>query len=301
MKKKYLKLFLDMMAAEKGAAVNTIAAYESDVEQFFEFIKEKDLRDVSSEDVSGYVRYLSGQSFAPKTTARKLSAIREFFKFLFSEKEIRENPSLGVSRPKADKPLPKFLTEKEIWEIIDYAKSRDDLSNKRTAVMLELMYASGLRVSELVGLPENSVNFDKKQVLIKGKGSKERVVPVASNALKSVLEYLEYREHFVKKGVKSGFMFPSLTSTTGHITRDAFFKNIKKIAAEVGISPARVSPHVLRHSFATHLLNNDADLRSVQKMLGHEDISTTEIYTHITSDKLISEVRSKHPLGRKGL
>lgn len=299
MKNKLVDSFLEMMVAEKGVSQNTVAAYRKDMEHFFEFINSDNVQNISSDDISLFVQDLSKRRYASKTISRKISAIREFFKFLFSEKEIKENPCINISSPKLDKSLPKYLTKEEISEIINFAKSREEISHKRMSVMLELMYACGLRVSELVSLLETSINFDKKQVLVKGKGSKERIIPVASVALKSVLEYLRYRDEFIKPGRKSVWLFPSLVSTTGHITRDAFFKSIKKIAVLVGISPARVSPHVLRHSFATHLLNNDADLRSVQKMLGHEDITTTEIYTHITSDKLMEVVKSKHPLERK--
>lgn len=291
--------FLEMMVAEKGAAQNTIEAYRRDVEQFLEFVAVKDVAKVTKNDVTEFVQDLNQQHFAPKTMARKLSAIREFFKFLFSEKEIKENPCANILTPKQEKPLPKFLTEKEIHELIEAARKDENVIHLRMAFMLELMYACGLRVSELVCLPENCINFDKKQILVKGKGNKERIVPIADAALKSAEEYLDYRENFLKAGRRSIWLFPSKISNLGHLTRDAFFKQIKIIAAKAGISPSKVSPHVLRHSFATHLLNNDVDLRSVQKMLGHEDIATTEIYTHIISDKLIETVQKKHPLARK--
>jgi len=167
--------------------------------------------------------------------------------------------------------------------------------------MLELMYACGLRVSELVCLPESCIDFDKKQILVRGKGSKERLIPIAGAAVDAISEYLNIREEFIRGGRKSIWLFPSRRSREGHITRDAFFKNIKETAVKAGISPLRVSPHVLRHSFATHLLNNGADLRSVQKMLGHESIVTTEIYTHILSENLIREVQQKHPLAHMNL
>lgn len=291
--------FLEMMVAEKGAAQNTVEAYRRDVEQFLEFAAVKNVAKVTKNDVTEFVQNLSRQHFAPKTVARKLSAIREFFKFLFSEKEIKENPCANILTPKQEKPLPKFLTEKEIHELINAARKDENIIHLRMAFMLELMYACGLRVSELVCLPENCINFDKKQILVKGKGNKERIVPVADAALKSAEEYLDYREQFLKAGRRSIWLFPSKNSSLGHLTRDGFFKQIKIIAEKAGIYPSRVSPHVLRHSFATHLLNNNVDLRSVQKMLGHEDIATTEIYTHIISDKLIETVQKKHPLARK--
>ncbi|MFV0625923.1 MAG: site-specific tyrosine recombinase/integron integrase [Alphaproteobacteria bacterium] len=299
MNENLIKIFLEMLSAEKGASPNTLLAYESDMKQFFEIIDEEDVKKISKEDLSDYVQELSEYDFSSKSIARKISTIREFFKFLFSEKEILENPAMNMTTPKLDKNLPKFLTQQEMKEMIEFSRSENDVSHRRMAVMLELMYACGLRVSELVGLPENAINFDKKQILVKGKGSKERIIPVATSALDAVLEYLKFRDCFIKEGRRSIWMFPSIRSRSGHITRDAFFKNIKKIAVLMGISPSRVSPHVLRHSFATHLLNNDADLRSVQKMLGHEDISTTQIYTHIVSERLMEIVKSKHPLASK--
>ena len=291
--------FLEMMAAEKGAAQNTLDAYRRDVQQFIDFVAAKDVSDFTRADVSAFVQDLGERKFSPKTVARKLSAVREYFKFLYSEKEIKDNPAANVLSPKKEKSLPKFLTEEEIRQLIEAAKAHPDFRHKRTAVMLELMYACGLRVSELVSLPENCINYDKKQIMLKGKGSKERIVPVAVAALNAVSEYMTYRDYFLKAGRKSVWLFPSKISSSGHITRDAFFKNIKDAAIEAGLPRERVTPHVLRHSFATHLLNHDVDLRSVQKMLGHEDIGTTEIYTHIISEALIRKVQSKHPLAKK--
>ncbi len=290
--------FLEMMVAEKGASQNTAEAYRRDLEQFYDFINGKDLSLVTKKDVTGFVQYLNQKGYAAKSVSRKLSAVREFFKFLFSEKDVKDNPSANILTPKQEKPLPKFLTRGEINRLIETAESYDDLNHKRMAVMLELMYACGLRVSELVSLPENCINFEKGQILIRGKGSKERIVPVAGAALDAVVRYFDYREFFLKAGRKSIWLFPSKTSSCGHLTRDAFFKQIKAIAAKAGISPAKISPHVLRHSFATHLLNKNVDLRSVQKMLGHEDIATTEIYTHIVSEQLVETVQKKHPLAK---
>lgn len=291
--------FLEMMAAEKGAAQNTIAAYRRDLNQFFEFVSVRSVKDITKNDVTAFMQDLGKQKRSPKTMARKLSALKEYFKFLYSEKEVRDNPSANILTPKQEKPLPKFLTEEEVKALIKAAGDSQDIRHKRMAVMLELMYACGLRVSELVSLPENCINYDKRQIFVRGKGSKERIVPVAPSALNSVSEYMEYRECFLKAGRRSIWLFPSKSSASGHVTRDAFFKNIKEAAVLAGIMPSKVSPHVLRHSFATHLLNHNADLRSLQKMLGHEDISTTEIYTHIITDKLIETVKAKHPLAKK--
>lgn len=291
--------FLDMMAAEKGASLNTLNAYRRDLEQFVDSAGVSDIAEFEKEHITSFLREMYRRRLAPKTVARKLSSIREYFKFLYSEKEIKENPAADIVSPKQEKPLPKFLTEEEVRQLIDAVKVLKDVKHRRTAVMLELMYACGLRVSELVSLPENCINFEKRQIMVKGKGSKERIVPVAVAALNAVSEYVDYRDCFLKAGRKSVWLFPSKYSSSGHMTRDAFYKDIKEAAIKAGIPPSKVSPHVLRHSFATHLLNHDVDLRSVQKMLGHEDIGTTEIYTHIISEALIKKVQMKHPLGKK--
>lgn len=291
--------FLDMMAAEKGASLNTLNAYCCDLEQFVDVAGVTDVEKFEKKHITSFLQEMYRRRLAPKTVARKLSSIREYFKFLYSEKEIKENPAADIVSPKQEKPLPKFLTEEEIRQLIDAVKVLKDVKHRRTAVMLELMYACGLRVSELVSLPENCINFEKRQIMVKGKGSKERIVPVAVAALNAVSEYVDYRDCFLKAGRKSVWLFPSKISSSGHMTRDAFYKNIKEAAIKAGIPSSKVSPHVLRHSFATHLLNHDVDLRSVQKMLGHEDIGTTEIYTHIISEALIKKVQMKHPLGKK--
>ena len=291
--------FLEMMSAEKGAAQNTLDAYRRDVEQFLLFCKEADLKNITQDDISDFVQFLGQKHFAPKTVARKLSAIREFFRFLYTEKEIEDNPAMDILTPKQEKPLPKFLTEEDIQKLIQAAQNSGKESQRRLAVMVELMYACGLRVSELVSLPENCLNFDKRQILVRGKGSKERIIPVAPSAVEAVLDYLTYRDHFIGQGKRSAWLFPSKISDSGHLTRDAFFKQLKELAVQTGISPAKISPHVLRHSFATHLLHRQADLRAVQKMLGHESINTTEIYTHMLSKQLIETVQTLHPLAKK--
>ena len=288
--------FLQMMAAEKGAAQNSIAAYERDLRQFLLFGNFSTAADISKQRIEEFLQDLHTRQFAPKTIARKLSAVKEFCKFLYSEKVIADNPAQNILTPKQEKPLPKFLTPQEIEALITAAADNEDYRIQRIAVMIELMYATGMRVSELVALPVTAVNFAKGQVTIFGKGSKERIVPVAARAVKTLQKYENLRQEFVAKNSSSKFLFPSLVAADGHLTRDAFYKDLKKLAAECGIYPSRISPHVLRHSFATHLLNNDADLRSVQKMLGHENITTTEIYTHITSQKLFNAVCQKHPL-----
>lgn len=291
--------FLEMMSAERGASANTLEAYGRDVEEFLTFCGGMALKEISRDDVGDFVQYLGRVGRSPKTVARKLSAVREFFKFLYTEKDIKDNPAADVLTPKQEKPLPKFLSEDEIKRLIAAAKECSGPKGRQMTAMLELMYASGLRVSELVSLPENCINFDRRQVFVRGKGSKERVVPVAPAAIQAVFDYLEQRDCFICEGRRSIWLFPSKSSRSGHISRDTFFKRLKELAVKAGIYPSRVTPHVLRHSFATHLLNHNADLRSVQKMLGHESINTTEIYTHILSDKLLETVQKLHPLAGK--
>ena len=291
----YITEFLDAKAVEEGAALNTLQAYRNDISQFVAAISPVAVTEVKTEDIEKYLKSLKDAGNLPKTLSRKISCIREFFKFLQSEKIVADSPANKLRTPKIGKSLPLFLTAKEVKKLCSAAKLGKRFSLMRLGVMVKLMYSSGLRVSELVSLPENAINYDMRQILICGKGSKERIVPVTKEVIDEVFEYLEYRNKFMG-GRKSNWLFPSLRSVSGHITRDGFFKNLKKLAAKAGISPEKVHPHVLRHSFATRLVNNSADLRSIQKMLGHENIVTTEIYTHITTEKLIDEVKKRHPL-----
>lgn len=293
---RYVDSFLDAESAEHGAALTTILSYKSDLQQFFSFSGAIAPQDLTEERIEKFLQHLQTSGYAPKSMARKLSTLKDFCRFLYSEKVISTNPAAYILTPKQEKPLPKFLSVEEIEQLIDTAFAKKDYRYWRIGVMIELMYATGLRVSELVGLPENSINYGKKLVTLVGKGNKERIVPIADRVITALQEYLPLRKEFIKKNSSSTWLFPSLTAVSGHLTRDAFYKDLKKLAADCGIYPSRISPHVLRHSFATHLLNNNADLRSVQKMLGHENITTTEIYTHIIPQKLGDVVRSKHPL-----
>lgn len=295
MPRNVLELFLDMMTAEKGAAQNTVAAYRRDITQFLEHIK-KDLTEITSEDISGFINFLGEEFYSPKSQARKLSALKEFCRFLYIEKIIGNNPSANILTPKQEKPLPKFLTPKQIEILKNAASSHQNLNLKRSGVMIGLMFATGLRVSELISLTENSVNHDKKLITVRGKGNKERIVPVSWACLQELNDYEQYRDHFISKGKTSVWLFPAKKGSSGHLARSTFFKHLKQLATECDLNPDIISPHTLRHSFATNLLNHDADLRSVQKMLGHENISTTEIYTHITSERLIRNVQENHPL-----
>lgn len=287
--------FFDSIIAEKGASLKTAEAYRHDIEQFLQISGINDFKQITPQNIADFMAYLGNQGFATKTQARKLSAIREFCKFLFSENLIEQNPAADIDSPKLEKPLPKFLNETEMDALIDAAKTAQDIRHRRIAAMLILMYHCGLRVSELVSLPINAINPAKKQILVFGKGAKERLIPVSDAALEEIEDYLSYRHCFIK-GKESKYLFPSLSAKEGHLTRDAFYKYLKELAVRAGISPSRITPHVLRHSFATQLLRHHADLRSVQKMLGHESIGTTQIYTHIISEELIETVQKLHPL-----
>ena len=249
------------------------------------------IRKAKREDLKNYMQQLAENGLSPKTQARRLSAVREFYRFLFSEKRINKNPADYLLSPKVGKSLPKYLSEEEVVRLLQTAEKED----KRIYTMLEVLYASGMRVSELVSLPVTAVTEDNKTVSVIGKGRKERIVPLNVPAEKALDRWLILRETTLNSGRTNKWLFPS-ASKTGYLTRDGFFKHLKQIALKAGIAPEKVSPHVFRHSFASHLVAHEADLRSVQKMLGHADIATTEIYTHILSDKLKKVVEKSHPL-----
>ncbi len=289
-----VKDFLDALVAERGVSVNTVVSYEKDLRQMIDSLGD-DFDNISQNDIQNFIKQLYDDGLEKSSVCRKISAMRDFFKFLLSEKEIKHNPTSDIDTPKKNKNLPNFLSREDVRKLIDVAEKNNKFCFQRTSVMLKLMYACGLRVSELVSLPLNCINKDKKQLLVRGKGSKERIIPIAEEAITCVLEWIELRS-FIHKGKTNSFLFPSETAIAGHITRDTFFKNIKKVAEEACLDSSKISPHTLRHSFATHLLDYGADLRSVQSMLGHESISTTEIYTHVVNKQIIDEVFSKHPL-----
>ncbi|NCB49318.1 MAG: site-specific tyrosine recombinase XerD [Alphaproteobacteria bacterium] len=287
----FVENFLEAITAEKGQSPLTIKAYRSDLKDFIAFLGGKKLNIVSQKEVQKYIQTIAKNNLSAKTQARRLSCLREFYRFLFSEGTVKENPTLGIETPRLEKSLPKYLTEKEVISLITEAEKKDF----RLKVMLEILYASGIRVSELVCLPLTAVLNNQMTLEILGKGQKERIVPLNHHAKKAIEEWLIVRQMHLKPGRESKWLFPS-KSKLGHLTRDAFFKQLKKIALLANINPERVSPHVFRHSFASHLLAHDADLRSVQKMLGHSDISTTEIYTHVMEDRLKKIMKTKHPL-----
>ena len=285
--------FLEMMQAEHGAAVNTIISYRHDLTDFFDFLQQQQVepQQATNADLTQYLHSIAARGYSAKTQSRRLSAIREFYRFLFSEGQIKDNPTDYLELPKTRKSLPKYLTEEDVTTLINEAQKK----NMRLYTLLEVLYASGMRVSELVGLPLSAITKETKRLYIIGKGNKERIVPLNNRAYAAIEKWLQYREDEMRPGAKSKWLFPS-SSKLGHLTRDGFFKELKKLALESGLDPQKVSPHVFRHSFASHLIAHDADLRSVQKMLGHSDIATTEIYTHILQDRLKKVVEKSHPL-----
>ena len=292
---KWVESFLEMVVAERGASPRTVEAYQSDLTDFEGFLncRNVSLQRAKSKDLQEYMHTIVKNGLSAKTQARRLSALREFYRFIYSEGVREDIPTEFLDSPKLGKPLPKYLSEQEINDLIEEAKQKD----LRLQVLLEVAYASGMRVSELVGLPLEAVLHDAQTVMITGKGGKQRIVPLDEPARQLLNVWLVARENSMKRGRSSKWLFPS-SSQTGHYTRNAFFKALKALALEIGIDPERISPHVLRHSFASHLVAHDADLRSVQKMLGHSDIATTEIYTHLMPDRLKDIIFQKHPLSK---
>lgn len=281
-KMNHINVFLEAQSAEKGHSKNTLLAYASDLEAA-DIAVPGGLLGASATDIQ---KYLASLDEKPSSISRKASALRGFYKFLMLEKIITKNPTANLELPKRNKVLPKLLTPEEIELLISSAG--DIRSSVRLRAMIELLYASGLRVSELCELPMTAILGNK--LLIHGKGAKERIVPMHKTAIYALDKWLSFRPE-----TDSKYVFPS-TGKTGHITRDAFFKLLKKCSILAGIDPKRVSPHVLRHSFASHLLAHGANLRAIQTMLGHEDISTTQIYTHVLPEKLQQVVEQHHPL-----
>ncbi len=281
----YIDIFLEALSAERGRSTKTLVGYESDLRLANDAI----VGGLMSADADAVQKYLSSLPDKPSSIARKASALRGFYKFLMMEKIISHNPTANLELPKRNRTLPKFLSIDEIELLISSAG--DIKTSIRLRAMIELLYASGLRVSELCELPMTGVLGDK--LLIHGKGAKERLVPMHDAAIHALNKWLDARGDSDSK-----YVFPS-NGKSGHITRDGFFKILKKCAVLAGIDPSRVSPHVLRHSFASHLLAGGANLRAIQTMLGHEDISTTQIYTHIMPEKLCETIEAHHPLAKK--
>ena len=289
----YIEQFLEMLIAEQNAASNTVQSYQNDLIRFLSASSKASV-DITEADILNYLAVLHQKEYQAASRARKLSAIRQYFLFLQREKLISNNPSSGVESPKLTRPLPKIMTQLDVEKLLTAAREIPDA--QRLVALLELLYATGMRVSELVSLPYSAYIQGKRDqtLIVRGKGNKERIIPVGKMAIQALDEYIALR---TKAEKDNPWLFPS-SSQEGHLTRQRFGQLLKQLALEAGLDPTKISPHVIRHAFATHLLHNGANLLSVQKMLGHADIATTEIYTHILSGKLIDVVNSCHPLAK---
>jgi integrase/recombinase XerD len=293
-------LFLDMMAVERAAARKTIENYSADLDRFAQSLvaRGESLATAGADDIAAFMSDMEEQGLSAATAAAKASAIRQFYIFLYTDGLRDDNPAAAIERPRTRRPLPKVLTEAEAKRLVEAAMKDDAPRALRLRALAELAYAAGLRVSELVGLPLAVLDRGQETILVRGKGGRERLVPVGGAARAAIRDYLAIRGAFLKKGATSNFLFPS-RGKSGHLTAARFAQELKALAAAAGIAPERVSPHVLRHAFATHLLEGGADLRSVQAMLGHADIATTEIYTHVSPSRLKRLVFEHHPLASR--
>ncbi|MBM3566493.1 MAG: site-specific tyrosine recombinase XerD [Alphaproteobacteria bacterium] len=311
---RYAEPFLEMLAVERGAAANTIEAYRRDLADFARFALKKRTRpeDADARAVRDYIARLAGAGMSAGTSARRLSALRQFFRFLHAEGIRRDDPTTTLEGPKLGRPLPKFLSEAEIDKLLAEARRRTGPEGARLLALIEVLYATGLRVSELVSLPLSALPRAGRMLIVRGKGGKERMVPLSDPAEEALAAYREVRDQFIPGGAQPAkgakgkrvqardnpWLFPS-RGAGGHLTRARLLQLLKDLAAAAGIERRRVSPHVLRHSFASHLLAHGADLRSLQQMLGHADIATTQIYTHVLEDRLKALVAKSHPLARR--
>ncbi len=290
-----IESFLDMMSAERGASPNTIAAYRRDL---LDFSTGADMKRAARDDVRKYLSGLTKAGIAGSSQARKLSTLRQFFGFLYTDGIRKDDPTSAIDAPKRTRPLPKVLTRDDIDALISAAREHEGPEGLRLLCIVEMLYAAGLRVTELAGLPLASVRGKDGFIIVRGKGRKERLAPLNPSAREAIKAYLDERDTFVPKGTQSKFLFPS-RSAEGFLTRRRVHQLLKELALKANIDPDKLSPHVLRHAFATHLVEGGADLRSVQTLLGHADIATTQIYTHVASERLTSVMEAAHPLSRR--
>jgi integrase/recombinase XerD len=310
---KLINLFLDMLAAEQGAGPNTLDAYRRDLEDFSGFLvgSGQGFANVETQMLRDYLADLDSRGFKSSSVARRLSALRHLFRFLLNERIRSGDPAAILSGPKRGRGLPKVLSISDVDRLLVRAKeltvapeasAPQRLRAMRLYCLLEVLYATGLRVSELVSLPLSASRRDARMIVVRGKGNKERLVPLNEASRQAMADYLAAMETLKperkKNAASSKWLFPSF-GESGHLTRQHFARDLKELAASAGLAPRLVSPHVLRHAFASHLLHNGADLRIVQTLLGHTDISTTQIYTHVVEERLKSLVRDLHPLAEK--
>jgi integrase/recombinase XerD len=310
---KLINLFLDMLAAEQGAGKNTLDAYRRDLTDFSEFLARngRGFAGAETQALRDYLADLDARGFKSSSVARRLSAMRHLFRFLLNERIRSDNPAAILSGPKRGRGLPKVLSISDVDRLLVQAKALSEapeasplqrLRAMRLYCLLEVLYATGLRVSELVALPRSASRRDARMIVVRGKGDKERLVPLNEASRQAMADYLAAMEALKPDAKKNAaapkWLFPSF-GESGHLTRQHFARDLKELAAGTGLAPRLVSPHVLRHAFASHLLHNGADLRIVQTLLGHTDISTTQIYTHVVEERLKSLVRDLHPLAEK--
>lgn len=304
----HIELFLDMLAAERDAGENTLSAYRNDLEDLSAHLRAQRIAiiDADTDDLRGFLKSLDERGFKASSLARRLSAVRQLYRFLYAEGKRTDDPAAVLEGPKRARTLPKVLSIKEVDGLLAQARANAEnidqptaqrLRSARLLCLLEVVYATGLRVSELVALPASAARRDQRMLVVRGKGGKERLVPLNQAAKRAMTEYLALRAE-AKNDAQSKWLFPSF-GETGHLTRQHFARDLKALGAACGIDGARLSPHVLRHAFASHLLHNGADLRVVQTLLGHADISTTQIYTHVLEERLKSLVRDLHPLAQE--
>jgi integrase/recombinase XerD len=301
-----IALYLDMLAAERGSGQNTLVAYRRDLEDFSDFLSgiDRSIATAKTEDLRAYLAALSRRGMRAATVARRLSATRQLYRFLYAEGRRRDDPAAVLEGPKRERALPKTLTLSEVDALLRAAGGNDPnaalparLRAARLSCLLEILYATGLRVSELVALPISAARKDARMIVVRGKGNKERLVPLNDAAKRAMVAYLDL---LAQSGgdARSKWLFPSF-GESGHLSRQHFARELKSLAGAAGLRSTQLSPHVLRHAFASHLLHNGADLRVVQTLLGHADISTTQIYTHVLEERLKSLVRDLHPLAQE--
>jgi integrase/recombinase XerD len=300
-----IELFLDMLAAERGAAANTIEAYRNDLEDLSAYLRSKrtSLIAADTQKLRGFLADLDERGFKASSLGRKLSALRQLYRLLYAEGHRSDDPASILEGPKRGRSLPKVLSVAEVDGLLNESRRQAEdasaaplvrLRAARLLCLLEVLYATGLRVSELMALPASAARRDQRMLVVRGKGGKERMVPLNQAARRAMTDYLALRAE-AGRATDSKWLFPSF-GEQGHLTRQHFARELKALGAGCGITPARLSPHVLRHAFASHLLHNGADLRVVQTLLGHADISTTQIYTHVLEERLKALVRDLHPL-----
>jgi len=301
-----IDLFLDMLAAERGAGLNTLAAYRNDLADLSAHLRAagRGIAEATTDDLRRFLASLAERGFKASSLARRLSAVRQLYRFLYAEGKRTDDPAAVLEGPKRGRSVPKVLSIAEVDALLSTARHAAEdttqsaaarLRAARLLCLLEVVYATGLRVSELVALPASAARRDQRMLVVRGKGGKERLVPLNQAAKRAMTEYLALRAEAGREA-SSKWLFPSF-GEQGHLTRQHFARELKALGAACGIASERLSPHVLRHAFASHLLQNGADLRVVQTLLGHADISTTQIYTHVLEERLKTLVRDLHPLG----